>query len=353
MVTRKEIADKAQVSVSVVSRALNNSGYVAPEKKERILRIAQELGYHPSPVAMSLMEKKTRQIVFCNKDLRNTYNIEMYEGMCEAAEQQDYMIVLCGSSDFSHLKGIMADGLILPNEAIAREYLNGEGKNYFLPVVSATYGNHISFHRSIPIIECDLFEGMHKALEYLYSCGHRKIAFVSPFVLENGDARHIAWIDYMTPILGDRLSDYFLGINRTSLGMDPRVLKFPEEAENDRTAEDDYFGKGELAAEVFLERKMDATAVICFNDEMALGFCRRLRDLHIRIPEDVSVMGVDGTYARRYTDWQLTTLVTNPRRHGELCAEVLLNVINERKYKYVNSIPTRIEEGDTVRVISQ
>lgn len=67
-VTRRDIAQKAGVSVSVVSRALNNSGYVDKEKKKRIIRIAEELGYHPNPVAVSLMKQRTKQLLFyCRK----------------------------------------------------------------------------------------------------------------------------------------------------------------------------------------------------------------------------------------------------------------------------------------------
>lgn len=94
MATRKDIAEKAQVSVSVVSRALNNSGYVNAKKREQILQIAEELGYHPNPVAMSLMTQRTKQILFYCKDMRNAFNIEVYRGMLAAAGQQDYMVVV-------------------------------------------------------------------------------------------------------------------------------------------------------------------------------------------------------------------------------------------------------------------
>ena len=67
-VTRRDIAQRADTSVSVVSRALNNSGYVAKEKKERILKIAEELNYIPNPVAASLQARRVRQILFyCEK----------------------------------------------------------------------------------------------------------------------------------------------------------------------------------------------------------------------------------------------------------------------------------------------
>ena len=80
-VTRKDIAKEAGVSVSVVSRALNNSGYVDNEKKRRILEIANRVGYMPNPVAMALQQRKTYQLLFFCGDLTGTYYNQMYHGM--------------------------------------------------------------------------------------------------------------------------------------------------------------------------------------------------------------------------------------------------------------------------------
>ena len=138
MITRKNIAERAGVSISVVSRALNNSGYVDAEKKRKILQIAKELDYHPNPVAMSLTSQRTKQILFYCRELENAFNIEMYEGMLEAANKRDYMVVVHGKLDFSSIRNTMVDGLILPNEGVAELYLQDIGKNYHLPVVTAS-----------------------------------------------------------------------------------------------------------------------------------------------------------------------------------------------------------------------
>ena len=81
MATRKDIAEKAQVSVSVVSRALNNSGYVNAKKREQILQIAEELGYHPNPVAMSLMTQQSRScfiVKICGMHLILRFTVECW-----------------------------------------------------------------------------------------------------------------------------------------------------------------------------------------------------------------------------------------------------------------------------------
>ena len=95
-VTRRDIAQRADTSVSVVSRALNNSGYVAKEKKERILKIAEELNYIPNPVAASLQARRVRQILFYCKNMENAFNIQLYQGMLEEAGARGYMVLFCG-----------------------------------------------------------------------------------------------------------------------------------------------------------------------------------------------------------------------------------------------------------------
>ena len=229
MGTRKEIAERAGVSVSVVSRALNNSGYVSAEKREKILKIAQELDYHPNPVAMSLMSRRTRQILFMCKDLRNAFNIELYEGMIEAAHRQNYMIVLSGDMDLSRLPSLLVDGVIFPNEAVSLSYLEGVGKRYFLPAVTAAYGAQTSFPRAIPRVTCDMWKASSQMADYLHSLGHRKIACICPYGMDNGDPRVRVWVDLAAQSLKKDRDRYYIGVSRQCLPDDRRVLQFEEE----------------------------------------------------------------------------------------------------------------------------
>ena len=356
MGTRKEIAERAGVSVSVVSRALNNSGYVSAEKRERILKIAQELDYHPNPVAMSLMSRRTRQILFMCKDLRNAFNIELYEGMIEAAHKQNYMIVLSGDMELSRLPSLLVDGVIFPNEGIASLYLEGEGKRYFLPAVTADYGGQRAFPRAIPRVTCDLWKASEQMADYFHNLGHRKIAFICPYGMDNTDPRVKVWADLAAQSLKKDRDRYYIGVSRQCLPDDKRVLQFEEEqgdVELFAFYPEHYFEKGSLAADIFMERGLDATAVFCFNDEMAMGFCKRIRQLGLRVPGDLSVAGVDGAYTRRYLDEDLTTIHLNAALQGRRCVEVLLNVIEGRKFKYVTNIPVTLRKGATVRNISR
>jgi len=350
MVTRKDIAREVGVSVSVVSRALNNSGYVDAGKRKKIIEKAEELGYVPNPKAMSLMQNRTRQILFYSKNLKNAYNTELYEGMCRAAEEQGYIVAICASLNFCNIREIMADGLILSDAIVASRYLKNEGKNYFLPAVVATYDDPVSFPRSVPVIGCDLWEGMNMLLEYLVLHGHHRIAYVSPYDIGEGGPRFLAWRSFMISVAGDRIMDYYFGRTDESRGCDSCRSESSVEGANGQDAwmEDDFFGEGMHAADAFLKRKTDATAVICFNDEMAYSFCKRLRQLGCRIPQDISVVGIDGSYVSRYVEQPLTTLSTDPYAHGRKCVELLLNMINGGEIRYRTKLPARIIEGETV-----
>jgi DNA-binding LacI/PurR family transcriptional regulator len=297
------------------------------------------------------MSQRTRQILFYCKDLRNAFNIEVYEGMLEAAQKQDYMIVINGNLDFQNVRNIMADGLILPNEVIADMYLNGIGKNYYLPVVALSYGRAMTFSRAIPQVDCNIWDGTRKMIRYLHERGHRKIAELVPYDMNHYEGRILVWKDSMREMLGERIGEYFLGISSKSLAMDQRVLRFPEEKGKDIKIQENFFEKGELGAEIFHERQLDATAVLCFNDEMALGFAKRLRQLGYRIPEDISIAAFDGVYSKRYSDKSLTTLALHPRQQGRRSVEVLLDMLNGQKVKYISDIQTDLVEGETVRTI--
>lgn len=128
-ITRKDVAEKAGVSVSVVSRVLNNSGYVDKEKKKKIIKIAEQLGYIPNPIAMALQTRRTYQIIFFCNDLTGAYYNQMYHGMAKTAKERGYHLLLQKDYDFESVKKILADGIIFPTENVAQDYAETVGKN--------------------------------------------------------------------------------------------------------------------------------------------------------------------------------------------------------------------------------
>ena len=345
MVTRKDIASRLGVSVSVVSRALNNSGYVDREKKEQILELARELGYSREPVAMRTEYAQSHLLLFYLRDTRNPFYIELYDGLTEAADEQGYGVLLFNSGSFEQIPRISADGIVFPNESLAVDYLKSAGKKYYLPAVSCSYGYSYLLPRGIPQIDCDVLSGTMMLIEHLRSRGHMKIAMISPEDISSFGIRVISWQSAMVSVLGNRLSEYIFIIDedsRSGAGSPSGRIRFC-----------DYYERGSTGAKRFVESGCDATAVICFNEEMALGFCKKLTELDVRVPEDLSVVTYDATYQSRFFPIPVTKINLNPRIQGRLCAETLIDMINGKHPERVRHVPIELIEGASVGVVNK
>ena len=348
-VTRKDIAKLAGVSVSVVSRTLNNSGYVAEEKKKRILEIANDLHYVPHPVAMSLQQARTKQILFYCKDLHNAFNIDLYTGMLEGAKNYGYMVLINGNLEFDDIRNTMVDGIIFQNEALASRYAKEYGKNYYMPAVTASFSEPVDPPRSVPVIEWDVSESMNKAIAYLRKKGHRKIAYASPYSYGDNNGRSNSWKRNMRYVFRDNLENYYLDISSLT------KEKFSSTYWLDELAhfryEETFYDKGELAADIFWKRKIDAPAVICFNDDFAIGLTQGLQKKAYCIPEDLSVMSFDASFRGHSFSPIITSIAPDNKKYGSNLATLLIRYINGEKISYFTRQPVYIREGESVKAV--
>ena len=350
-VTRKDIAELCEVSISVVSRALNNSGYVEESKRKKIIATAERLGYVPQPVAMSLQERRTKQLLYYCKDLNNEYYLDMYRGMCQAANERGYLVTVSGVMAFERIKDTMVDGIIMPKEDMTSYYMKKGGKNYYLPIVSASFCNVADIPKSVPLVETDMYKAMEIALNYLNSTGHKIIAYGFPYDMDNPNSRYLAYKDYIRKVIGNAgWENYVLAIHKNAMKNDPRIVPFSEDLPgHSMYQEEDFFGKGKLAAQIFMERKLDATAVICFNDEFAIGMIRGFQELDVKVPDQISVMGIDGTGTRKYLSPTLTTINMFPQKQGQECANILIDMIEKTNRRYMVHIKPKLQLGESVK----
>lgn len=348
IITRKDIADELGVSVSVVSRALNNSGYVSEEKRRAIIRTAERLGYVPHPVAMSLQERRTKHLLFYCKDLDNEVYIEMYRGMCQAADRRGYMVTMNGRVHFDCIKDTMVDGIIMPNEALAAYYLKNAGKNYVLPAVSAFFGAETALPRSILLVEADMYSAMELGIRYLTEKGHRRIAFAYPYPADIKNPRLLAFRDWSIKAAGraGNWKDFVI----TPEGWLQNLCTEQTDGSDDPAfiQEEELFARGVQAASIFAGQRRDVSAVIGFNDEFSLGMVSELQRLGIRVPGDVSVLGIDGTRARKYVTPLLSSVNVWPQKIGRECAELLMDKIEKKNTRHIVHVKASILEGDSV-----
>ncbi|MDD3277686.1 MAG: LacI family DNA-binding transcriptional regulator [Lachnospiraceae bacterium] len=353
-VTRKDVARKAGVSVSVVSRAINNSGYVEKDKKQRIIRIANEMGYIPNPVAMALQQRKTNQLLFFCTDLTGACFNQMYHGMAREAEKRGYHVLASMNiEDFDQVKRTLVDGILFNTEETAERYARSVGKNYHIPTVVASFQPSMTYAKSMPSVIIDNHEVINTMIDYLMKKGHRKIGIAIPFNEGYISDRFRHWKHRMMLEMGEECMQYLIDINDNSMDPDHRIDVHMNHYYNatEEFAYYDLVDIGRRAARKYVEMKNKPTVFICFNDDMAIGMVEELKKMGIRVPEELSVMGIDGIYLRDHHEPKLTTMSLFPDRQGAKCVEVLINMIEGRKYKHINYAGYEIIEGETVKTV--
>lgn len=299
MVTRKDIAEYAGVSKTTVTRVINNQGSVSKENIEKVNQAIKTMDYYPNMVARGLKTKKTYQILFHAPDLLNPFFVELYTGMNEVAQQNGYHIVVSSQDDLNVIRQRQYDGVIL--SYIPRGHRQEE---YIISGIRVVATNYSICDLEIPHVNVDIANGITQALDYLFECGHRQIALFTLPVLH--DQRIIAYKEWLQkkklPFQDNLVYTQYHGNTNYEQGYNRGILI----AEND----------------------LDATAILAFNDAMAIGMLAAFNEKGIRVPEDISLVGFDDITQAKYTNPTLTTISSFLYQIGKECARRLISEIN-------------------------
>jgi LacI family transcriptional regulator len=287
MVTIKDVARRAGVSVATVSRVLNKSGPVSPEASVRIHEAAAALDYVPHGGARSLITSKTSTIGVLLPDLYGGFFSEMIRGIDQTAQQHGYHLLLSGSHNRrTEMEAAMramrgrTDGLIAMSPHFDAATLV-ENLPPSLPVILLSCEGKDDEYQVIAI---DNVGGAEAMTRHLLQLGHRRIAMVM------GEKGHFD--------TGERL----LGFRRAleCAGIAPR----PEyEAQGDFSE-----ASGHRAVQELLALPEPPTAIFCANDSMAIGGLCAVHDAGLRVPEDVTVVGFDDIPLAHYMSPPLSSV---------------------------------------------
>ncbi len=305
-ITIKDVAQKAGVSNAMVSRALTGSGPVAPDKKQKILEIANIMGYTPNQAAVSLRKSKTRTIgLFFSFINRTTSPYVIHQVLIGIYDiiQNRYNVMVKGID--MHNPGSLNPGfydglLVMSQQDSDIEFLE-EAWAKKIPMIALSR----QLPLDIPFVVTDEAGGMAKAMEYLLSQGHRRIGIIEgPQNLEATLFRHGGW---------------WTAAKRW--GLEPQSL--PMESGNFR------YRTGKTAAIKLLSAHPDLTALLCFNDEMALGAIDAAAELGLKTPEDLSVTGYDNWDFAGHSDARLTTVERNTIQIASEGTRMLLGYLEQ------------------------
>jgi LacI family repressor for deo operon, udp, cdd, tsx, nupC, and nupG len=332
MVTRKDVAKRAGVTVTTVSRVYNNSGYVSEEKRKAVEKAAAELNYHPNPVAVSLLKNVTKQVLLLvsDRDFRNSYYAEVYRGAVSYAEKVGYLVALSTNLNLSSISSKMFDGVIFLNVDYHTEEIN---ESIRVPAVSLNFGEE-DYHPKFPHIKVDTGLVVELAINYLNKRGHEKIGLVMSggSKADRDNCRLHRYLEIQKNVYGENVNDYVFG--------------YQPGAENIGKS---YLSYGVLAAEQISQAKPDCSAFICFNDEVALGLIGAFYQKGIYVPEAYSVVGIDDIPMAQCSIPPLTTIHLPAYEQGYQAMKTLVGLLQgEASYEEDIQLPLEIRERNSV-----
>jgi len=301
--TLREVAKRAKVSPATVSRVLNDTGRVKAAARARVLRAADELNYHPNIHARTLARGRSRTLGMIVSNLKNPFFLDIFQALENDAHERGFEVVVA-NTDYrpeqllTHVRlmgGRRVAGLAVIVSEMEPTLMESLSKSK-VPVVFYDVGVAAG---SLASIKGDYGRGTRRVVEYLYSLGHRQLAFVG---------HHTA----LAP-LHVRLRSFVEAVRGCGDGATYATV-----------ADEDSPSGGQRATQQLLASGARPTAIVCANDFMALGVLKALRDLGLRIPGDVSVVGCDNISLSAFACPALTTISVPRERIGHLISEALM-----------------------------
>jgi DNA-binding LacI/PurR family transcriptional regulator len=309
-VTINDVADVAGVSRQTVSRVINDRDYVAGETRARVQAAIDQLGYQPHAIARSLATGRTRTLGCISPNLVDYTFACMIEGAQAEARRHGYLILTGSAPTEGDVEPLLeemlrrqVDGLLVLNPC-----MDGR-RGLFPPLVrrgvalaclkDTLEGDPISS------VSCDDRQGGYQATQHLIDLDHRVIATIL------GPENEQCTLD--------RLAGYRRALSGAGIAFDPALV----------TRGDWSATSGYRATRQLLAGARQPSAIFAQNDRMAVGAIRALRDAHLLVPDDVSVIGFDDIPLASYFDPPLTTLRQPMEECGRRAVRLLLETIKD------------------------
>lgn len=307
MVTIRDVAVAAGVSVSTVSHALSGKRSISQETKQKIFEAIERLGYVPNPAARALRSTTSGVIGFFAFDITEVFAAKIIHGVEKVVrENGGYLLFTSGvefnydiSSAMAFLRRRRVDGIIIA--CGVRQALGPQMREHFnLPVVAV----NMLIKDNLPSVQPDDYEGGRQAALHLLERGARHPAVIA------GPENRLA--------SKERLAG-FVSV------LDERGIEF---GQAERVVHGDFSAEsGARCFELLFERCRDVDAVFCANDYMAAGAINRAGAHGMRIPGDIRVVGYDDREFASFWPIPITTFAQPLERMGEVSAGMLLERI--------------------------
>lgn len=321
--TIKDIAREFNVSISTVSKALNDSYEISETTKEKIQKYAKENNYKPNFNALSLKNRSTKTIGVILPTMLNYYFAQVFKGIEKTALKEGYKVITCISNQsyakeeeiIEMLSNGSIDGFLL---SLAKETELSEQFEHFKE--SIENGTPIvMFDRVAKSISCDKvitddLNGVAEAVQYLYKKGHKKIAFVSTMSdLQIGKQRE---------------EGYKKGLESVGLPFKSKMIL--------NIRERDY-KKYKNKVRPFI-KSTDIDAVITTGESVAVSVMKAVKKAGKKIPKDVAVIAFSNGILARHSSPKMTTISQHGEQIGETAAQILIDKLEKKNEEVVTKV---------------
>lgn len=307
LVTMRDVARRADVSIKTVSRVVNNQGEISDATRIRVLAAIEELGYRPSKVARALVTNHTDTVGLIIGDITNPFFPEVARGVVDTAQAQGYNVFLCNAdgdlqTELSMVRSLVdhaVDGIMIFPAYEGEDELKAFAEDYS-PVVVV---NRFFEHPRIGLVMIEVRRGAGMAVDYLVSKGHTTIGMLAGFPplgrLQRVQGFREALIAHRLPVI------------------DEWILPGPPVME-----------RGREAARQLLTQHPQVTAIFAYNDLLALGAIQACQELGRHVPGDCAVIGFDDIQLAAMVTPSLTTIRVDKYDLGRQAMTRLLEMLD-------------------------
>lgn len=327
----KVIAEKAGVSTATVSRVLSGFPGVREKTKKKVMKITSELNYEVDGIARSLRQKKTFKIGVIVGNVLSQFYTVLAKSIEDIANKYGYSVILCNGDDnpekeLNYLKVLRSsrvDGIIIVPTGKNVGYINNLLQSNIKIVL---------VDRLIEGVDCDAVlvdneKGAYTAVKYLIDKGYKKIAIIDGL------------IDTTTG--KERLKGYLRALNENNIPRNDDFIKIKDFKKR----------SGIVFANELLENKNKPEAIFVANLDLTLGALLSIKNLGLKIPDDIAVIGFDDSDWAQILEPPLTTISQPVYDLGTTAAEMLIKNIendNSKKEKLIVTLNTKLIERDSV-----
>ena len=316
-ITIKDVAKKAGVSISTVSRVINDSKPVTDEVKQKVLDVIKETGYIPNPLARSLVTKRSQLIGVIVPEVSDSFVNEVLNGIEEVAKMYDYEL-----KSINLLRAKQVEGIVMVCWKVEEDHINYI-QNCGIP---ATYISKTARDYDIYTVSTSNKEATYDMTKYLIDKGHEEIAFI---MTSKDD----------TVLERERLSGYEQALNESNIKLDESLIKY-----GGTTYEAGYESMKEL-----LEEGIVPQAAFVTGDEAAIGAINAACDKGYKVPEDISVAGFNDVKIAKMYRPKLTTVYQPLYDMGAVAIRMVIKLINKEQLESKKiELPYKIIERESV-----